>query len=207
MTDIPTSVEGFDGDYPKSAPADRAVAGPLDDSEAGSVKPSVDLGSLRIDPKRGMQLRLEVEKTSQRVVAVTLEYEGSTLQIQPFAAPRSSGLWHGIRAQIIDQITKQGGRVVEHDGPFGPEVQADVPVQAGNSFGTRKVRFLGIDGPRWFLRAVIGGTAATNAEAAEVIHTMLRSVVVVRGEVPMPPRELLPLRVPSNNTASSTEEV
>lgn len=207
MTDIPTSVEGFDGDFPKSAPADRAVTGPLDDSEAGSVKPSVDLGSLRIDPKRGMQLRLEVEKTSQRVVAVTLEYEGSTLQIQPFAAPRSSGLWHGIRAQITDQITKQGGRVVEHDGPFGPEVQADVPVQAGNSFGTRKVRFLGIDGPRWFLRAVIGGTAATNAEAAEVIHTMLRSVVVVRGEVPMPPRELLPLRVPSNNAASSTEEV
>lgn len=207
MTDIPTTVEGFEGDYPKSAPDDRHLTGPLDDSEAGSVKPSVDLGSLRLDPKRGMQLRLEVEKTSQRVVAVTLEYEGSTLQIQPFAAPRSSGLWHGIRAQIIDQITKQGGKALEHEGPFGPEVQADVPVQAGNSFGTRKVRFVGIDGPRWFLRGVIGGAAATDAEAAEVIHSMLRSVVVVRGEVPMPPRELLPLRVPTNNAPALTEEV
>lgn len=207
MTDIPTTVEGFEGDYPKSAPADRQATGPLDDSEAGSVKPSVDLGSLRIDPKRGMQLRLEVEKTSQRVIAVTLEYEGSTLQIQPFAAPRSSGLWHGIRAQIIDQITKQGGKALEHDGPFGPEVKADVPVQAGSSFSSRKVRFVGIDGPRWFLRGVIGGTAATNPEAAEVIHAMLRSVVVVRGEVPMPPRELLPLRVPTNNAPGATEEV
>ncbi len=207
MTDIPTTVEGFEGDYPKSAPADRQLTGPLDDSEAGSVKPSVDLGSLRIDPKRGMQLRLEVEKTSQRVIAVTLEYEGSTLQIQPFAAPRSSGLWHGIRARIIDQITKQGGKALEHDGPFGPEVKAEVPVQAGSSFGSRKVRFVGIDGPRWFLRGVIGGTAATNPEAAEVIHAMLRSVVVVRGEVPMPPRELLPLRVPTNNAPGATEEV
>jgi hypothetical protein len=207
VTDIPTSAEGFDGDYPKSAPVDREVSGPLDDSETGSVKPSVDLGSLRIDPKRGMQLRLEVEKTSQRVVAVTLEYEGSTLQIQPFAAPRSSGLWHGIRAQIMDQVTKQGGTALEHDGPFGPELRADVPIQSGTSFGTRKVRFVGIDGPRWFLRGVIGGAAATNPEAAEVIHHMLRSVVVVRGEVPMPPRELLPLSVPTNNAAAATEGV
>lgn len=198
MTDIPTTVGAVGDDFPKSAPADRSTAGPLDDSEAGAVKPSVDLGSIRIEPKRGMQLRLEVEKTSQRVIAVTLEYDGSTLQIQPFAAPRSSGLWHGIRAQIVEQITSQGGTVTEQDGPFGPEVLADVPVQAGGSFGTRKVRFLGVDGPRWFLRAVVGGKAVIDAADAEVVHQMLRSVVVVRGETPMPPRELLPLRVPTN---------
>jgi hypothetical protein len=205
VTDIPTSVDNVGGDFPKSAPADRATAGPLDDSEAGAVKPSVDLGSIRIEPKRGMQLRLEVEKTSQRVIAVTLEYDGSTLQIQPFAAPRSSGLWHGIRAQIVQQISSQGGTVVEQDGPFGPEVLADVPVQAGGSFGTRKVRFIGVDGPRWFLRAVVGGKAVLDEKDAEVIYTMLRSVVVVRGETPMPPRELLPLRVPNNPDPAMVE--
>jgi hypothetical protein len=204
VTDIPTSVGDFAEDFPKSAPADRGTAGPLDDSEAGSVKPSVDLGSIRIEPRRGMQLRLEVEKTSQRVIAVTLEYDGSTLQIQPFAAPRSSGLWHGIRAQIIDQVTTQGGSAIEHEGPFGPEVQADVPVQTGSSFGTRKVRFIGVDGPRWFLRAVVGGKAVSDPHHAEVVHSMLRSVVVVRGETPMPPRELLPLRVP-NTPATGAE--
>lgn len=201
MTDISTTVGGVGDDFPKSAPADRATAGPLDDSEAGAVKPSVDLGSIRIEPKRGMQLRLEVEKSTQRVIAVTLEYDGSTLQIQPFAAPRSSGLWHGIRSQIVEQISTQGGSVVEQEGPFGPEVMADVPVQAGGSFGTRKVRFLGIDGPRWFLRAVVGGKAVVDERDAEIIHAMLRSVVVVRGETPMPPRELLPLRVPANPLA------
>lgn len=197
VTDLPTTVHASDQEFPKSAPPDRGTAGPLDDAEAGAVKPAVDLGSLRIEPKRGMQLRLEVEKTSQRVIAVTLEFDGSTLQLQPFAAPRSSGLWHGIRAQIMEQIVKQGGQATEQEGPFGPEVKAVVPVQTSGSFGTRDVRFVGVDGPRWFLRGVIGGQAATDPEAAETIHAMLRSVVVVRGSTPMPPRDLLPLSVPA----------
>ena len=92
--------------------------------------------------------------------------------------------------------TKQGGTVSEVEGPFGLEVSATVPVQSGSSFSSRKVRFVGIDGPRWFLRAVIGGPAATSSEAAEIIHTMIRRVVVVRGSTPLPPRDLLPLRVP-----------
>jgi hypothetical protein len=196
VTDLSTTVGDFDQEFPKSAPADRSTQGPLDDSETGAVKPSVDLGSLRIEPKRGMQLRLEVEKTSNRVVAVTLEFDESTLQIQPFAAPRSSGLWHGIRAQILAQILQQGGKAAEKDGVFGPEVEALVPVQAGGSFGNRPVRFVGIDGPRWFLRGVFGGRAAVDSQAAESIHQMLRNVVVVRGNTPMPPRDLLPLHVP-----------
>ncbi len=201
MTDIQTTVQDSGVEYPKSAPANRATEGPLDDSETGAVKPSVDLGSLRVEPKRGMQLKLEVEKTSNRAVAVTLEYDESTLQLQPFAAPRSSGLWHGIRAQIMEQILQQGGKAVEQEGPFGPEVSAVVPIQAGGQFSNRSVRFVGIDGPRWFLRGVIAGKAAIDSDAAEVVHQMLRSVVVVRGTTPMPPRDLLPLRVPATPAA------
>lgn len=196
MTDIQTSLIADGEEYPKSAPADRELTGPLDDQEAGAVKPSIDLGSLRVEPRRGLQMRLEVEKTSGRVVAVTLEIEGSTLQVQPFAAPRSSGLWHGIRQQIAAQIETQGGRVVTQDGPFGPEIVADVPVSEPGGYSSRRVRFVGVDGPRWFLRGVIGGHAVSNPDAAQVIHEIFRSLVVVRGSTPMPPRELLPLKVP-----------
>jgi hypothetical protein len=93
----------------KSAPADRATEGPLDEAEANPVRPYVDLGGVRILPREGLQLRLEVEEGSQRVVAVGLDYAGSTLQVQPFAAPRTTGLWHEIRDQITEQIAKQGG--------------------------------------------------------------------------------------------------
>lgn len=86
----------------KSAPEDRATAGPLDEAEANAVRPYVDLGGVKILPREGLQLRLEVEEGSQRVVAVGLDYAGSSLQVQPFAAPRSSGLWHEIRGQIAE---------------------------------------------------------------------------------------------------------
>ena len=197
-------IEG-EQEFEKSAPADRSTAGPLDENESGAIKPSVDLGSLRVEPQRGMQLRMEVDKSNDRAVAVTLEYQGSTVQLQPFAAPRSSGLWHPIRAQIQQQVASQGGTALEAEGPFGPELVASVPVQADGQFGTRKVRFVGIDGPRWFLRAVIGGEAASEAEAAVAIHRIIRSVVVVRGNTPLPPRDLLPLQVPATPETSSRE--
>ena len=183
---------------PKSAPADRDTNGQLDDSEANAVRPYVDLGGVKIVPRADLQLRLEVEEGTNRVVAVAMDYAGSTLQVQPFAAPRTSGLWVEIRDQIVDQIQKQGGTTRIADGPFGPEVLAQIPTSLDGESGARLVRFVGVDGPRWFLRGVISGDAAVNAEAASLVEDLFRSVVVVRGNTPMPPRDLIPLHIPAN---------
>ena len=184
-------------DDAKSAPADRDTNGPLDESEANAVRPYVDLGGVKIVPRPELQLRLEVEEGSKRVVAVGLDYAGSSLQVQPFAAPRTSGLWHEIRAQIVDQIHKQGGTTTITDGPFGPEVLAEIPVTTAGQTGTRLARFVGVDGPRWFLRGVIAGEGAVPGEAAEQVEDLFRSIVVVRGNTPMPPRDLIPLNMPA----------
>jgi hypothetical protein len=184
-----------DTEHPKSAPADRATAGPLDDAEANPVRPYVDLGGIKLVPRPELAVRLEVEEGNKRVVAVALDYAGSTLQLQPFAAPRTSGLWHEIRDQIVQQIEKQGGRTTAAVGPLGPELRAEIPSPGG---GARIARFVGVDGPRWFLRGVISGEAAVNAEAAAKVEELFRSVVVVRGTTPMPPRDLIPLHVPSS---------
>jgi hypothetical protein len=190
----------------KSAPADRAQAGPLDEAEANAVRPYVDLGGVKIVPREGLHLRLEVEEGSKRVVAVGLDYAGSTLQVQPFAAPRSTGLWHEIRQQIADQIAKQGGTTKLTAGTFGPELIAEIPaVAAGQPGTTRLARFIGVDGPRWFLRGVIAGEGATNPEAAAQIEDLFRSIVVVRGTTPMPPRDLIPLHMPK--TGGAPEQV
>jgi hypothetical protein len=191
-------VTGDDANWQKSAPENRELDGPLDESEANPVRPYVDLGGVKILPREGLHLRLEVEEESQRVVAVGLDYANSSLQVQPFAAPRSSGLWHEIRAQIAEQVERQGGRTSERDGVFGPELVAEIPVATapGSPAETRLARFVGVDGPRWFLRGVIAGEAAVQPEAAALVEDLFRSIVVVRGNTPMPPRDLIPLRMP-----------
>jgi hypothetical protein len=196
---------GVPEERPKSAPADRETAGPLDASEANAVRPYVDLGGVKILPRPELGLRLEVEEGSKRVVAVALDYAGSTLQVQPFAAPRTSGLWHEIREQIVEQLQKQGGSTAVVTGPFGLEVRAEIPAPAGGQPGTtRLARFIGVDGPRWFLRGVISGQAVVDPEAAARVEELYRSIVVVRGSTPMPPRDLIPLHVPPSVQAGST---
>lgn len=183
---------------PKSAPSDRAANGPFDEAEANPVRPYIDLGGVKVLPREGLNLRLEVEEQTKRIVAVGLDYAGSTLQVQPFAAPRSSGLWEETREQIRQQVRQQGGRVEEREGPLGPELLAEVPVAgADGAAGKRLARFVGVDGPRWFLRGVIGGAAAGDITAAKQIEDLFRSIVVVRGTTPMPPRDLIPLKMPA----------
>lgn len=197
MSDIPAE-DAAPLDRPKSAPADRETEGPLDVAEANAVRPYVDLGGVKVLPRPELALRLEVEEGSKRVVAVALDYAESTLQVQPFAAPRSSGLWHEIREQIVEQIARQGGTTQAVEGPFGPELRAEIPTPEGNAPGVRIARFIGVDGPRWFLRGVISGRAAVEPEAAARIEDLFRSIVVVRGTTPMPPRDLIPLHVPAS---------
>lgn len=199
MTDPTSPAAPAPGDRPKAAPTDRASAGPFDESEANPVRPYIDLGGIKVLPREGLNLRLEVEEQTKRIVAVGLDYADSTLQVQPFAAPRSSGLWDETREQIRQQIRQQGGRVEEREGPLGPELLAEVPVVAGaeGASGKRIARFVGIDGPRWFLRGVIGGAAAADVAAAEKVEDLFRSLVVVRGSTPMPPRDLIPLKMPA----------
>ncbi|MDR6866159.1 hypothetical protein J2Y69_000744 [Microbacterium resistens] len=182
---------------------DRAVDGPFDESEANPVRPYIDLGGIKILPREGLNLRLEVEEQTKRIVAVGLDYSGSTLQVQPFAAPRTTGLWEETRAQIHDQITQQGGRVEEREGPFGPELLAEIPTVAdADGASTRLARFIGVDGPRWFLRGVVGGAGTSDPEAAAAVEDLFRSIVVVRGGSPMPPRDLIPLRMPASPGAA-----
>lgn len=185
----------------KAAPADRSTAGPLDVAEVREARPYIDFGSLRVPVRDAMQVRVEVEEQSKRVVAVTLDYNESSLQLQAFATPRNEGMWHEVRAQLQEAIANQGGAATDGIGTLGHELNTKTPVldEAGNLVGNRLVRFVGVDGPRWFLRGVISGAAIIDPMAAGEIEDLFRGVVVVRGETPFPPKDLLPLSVPGGS--------
>jgi len=187
----------------KSAPADRRTAGPLDVAEVQGVRPYVDFGSLRIPSRENLAMRLEVEESSQRIVAVSMDFAGSSLQLQAFAAPKNEGVWHEIRIQMRESLTAQGGETEERIGSLGPELIAKIPLndESGKQAGHRLAKFIGVDGPKWFLRGVVGGAALNDARAAADIDDLFRSVIVVRGDVPLPPKDLLPLTIPGGTVA------
>lgn len=179
-----------------TAPEERAN-GPWDESEVDKpLEGRVDLGGLLVPAVQGMEVRLEVSE-QQQVMAITVVLGPSAIQLQAFAAPRSEGIWAEVRDEIAVEVTKQGGVVDKGVGAFGPELRARVPIRLpdGNQ-GVQVVRFLGADGPRWFLRAVIHGQAAVQPEAAAVVEEVFRNVVVVRGTQAMAPKDPIPLRLP-----------
>jgi hypothetical protein len=179
-----------------SSGADRSE-GPWDVSEVESSDAYVDLGGLWLPGREGMELRLEVEEDTGRVIAATIQLGGSAVQLQAFAAPRTSGIWDEIRREIASSVTRQGGTADEMPGVFGRELLARVPARGPDGRTTHQpARFAGIDGPRWFLRAVFHGEAAYQAEKATELESLVRGVVVVRGGDAMAPRELLTLRLP-----------
>ena len=171
--------------------------GPFDRSEVESLDGRLDLGALWLTGVPGMELRLEVEEESQNVVGVTAVLGESAVQLQAFAAPRSEGIWDDIRTEIAASITSQGGTADKTSGPLGSELRAQMPGQGPDGRTVfSPVRFVGVDGPRWFLRAVLSGRAAVDESAASSLLDVVRSTVVVRGDEAMAPRELLSLKLP-----------
>ena len=172
----------------------QATSGPWDERDAPVDNvPRVDLGALRVPVTPGMDLRLEMNE-AQQVIAANLAGRDGHLQLGVFAAPRNEPIWDEVRAEIAASINAQRGAARERsDGPFGTEVVGKLPGETG---ALVPVRFIGVDGPRWFLRAMIVGAAATDASKAARFENALRDVIVVRGQEPLPAREAVPLRLP-----------
>lgn len=182
--------------------------GPWDVSDVDDdTEGFVDLGGIRVPGRDGMELRLEVEEATGRVTAATVQLGQSAVQLQAFAAPRSEGIWDEIRSEIAASITRQGGTADEVPGPFGKELLARIPTRTPDGRTTHQpARFAGIDGQRWFLRAVFHGAAAYDADQAGALEDLVRNVVIVRGPDAMAPRELLTLRLPDAAAPEPSEE-
>ncbi|MEW1953367.1 DUF3710 domain-containing protein [Terrabacter sp. NPDC080008] len=182
------------------------TAGPLDRSQVPDDSDYLNLGAIWLRGQQGMELRLEVNEQEQQITGVTAVLGESAVQLQAFAAPRTEGVWVDIRNEIAASIVDAGGTAEVMTGEFGEELLTRMP-QAGPDGRTvfMPARFVGIDGPRWFLRAVVSGRAAIEPTAAEAVHEVIRTTVIDRGDEAMPPRELLPLRLPDAEGAEQAE--
>ncbi|MCI1675231.1 MAG: DUF3710 domain-containing protein [Ancrocorticia sp.] len=170
--------------------------GPWDEESHPERSGLIDAGALLLVPVKGASIQFTVDRNRKVVLGVVYLKDNSAIQLQVFAAPKSRGLWDDVRADLVSSIASQGGKFEETTGEYGKEVDARMPVP-GNAKGVAPVRYIGIDGPRWLLRVTVSGKAALDAELrGRLVHEVLDGLVVVRGQVPHPPREILELRIP-----------
>lgn len=184
--------------------------GPWDSEDApDDGQQRIDLGSLLLPVPDGTEVRVDVSPEGE-VVAATMVQGQSSMQINVFAAPKRSGIWSEVRGEIADALLQGGGSTEQVDGPLGPELRAQVPTEVpGQGTMLAPARFLGVDGPRWFLRALLTGPAATDPGAASGLESALKHVVVVRGGEAMAVRDPLPLHLPKDvveQAAAAAEE-
>ena len=170
------------------------TTGPFDERDAPDDDvPRADLGALRIPVASGLDLQVEVNE-AQQVVSATLASPQGSMQLGLFAAPRNEGIWDEVRAEIAASLKEQRGNPAEREnGAFGTELTGTIPAEGGRV----PVRFIGIDGPRWFLRAMLIGPPSDPAKG-KVFEDALRNVVVVRGQEPLPVRDPVPLSLPKD---------
>ena len=147
---------------PEQEAQDPRAYGPWDESELpGERDEYLDLGVVLLKAVAGVNVRLELDPRDRVPRAVNMDFAGGSVQVQVFTAPKSSGLWDEVRAELVAGLRRDGGEPTVSDGPLGMQVNARFAgLTPSGEDGFRLARFVGIDGPRWFLRCVYTGDAA-----------------------------------------------
>ena len=166
--------------------------GPWDRRHAPAGVARLDLGSLQIPAVEGVEVRVQAnpEGAIEHVVLVS---GNGAVEFGAFAAPRTEGIWDEVRTEMVQEMTDAGLAVQEVPGRYGRELIARLPDPQGQLVD---VRYIGVDGPRWFVKATFQGPVAADPADSPVLVECLEGLVVVRDDEPRPVREPLPMRLP-----------
>ncbi|MEV6490574.1 DUF3710 domain-containing protein [Actinoplanes sp. NPDC051633] len=198
----------------EDAPQSAALAHSM--TSDGAVKPEhgpwdvrwapeaarLDLGSLQIPAIEGVEVRVQAGQDGN-VEHVVLVSGAGAVEFAAFAAPRTEDIWDEVRSEMLQEMKAGGLSVREDHGPHGPELIAQLPDPQGQLVD---VRYVGVDGPRWFIRATFQGPVAADASAAPALWECLEGLVVVRDDEPRPVREPLPMRLPKEMAEQAQQQ-
>lgn len=182
---LPESSAEYEGRGDERGPWD------VEDENVPDYDEYLDMGSYYLPFLKGIELRVKANRATQQVLGTTITYGSSSVEIEAFAAPKTLGLWDDVRADLIE--ANKDAKEVE--GVFGTELALPVTVKGGRKVPTRIV---GVDGPRWMLRGIFSGKAATDPEGeeAKALNQFFADIVVERGDNPLAPRDLIPMHPP-----------
>src|SRR5262249_59951342 len=97
-------------------------AGRWESAESSPPRARIDFGSMLVPAADGIDIQISMAE--DQGIWITALHRGSELQLQAFAAPKSSGLWDEVREEIAAEVAKAGGDSKERHGRVGPELPA-----------------------------------------------------------------------------------
>jgi hypothetical protein len=164
----------------------------FDDASTASLG-RLDLGSVLIPMPEAGQVQVELSEVGVPS-AVWVVTPNGRFTIAAYAAPKTSGLWREVAAELAESLRKDVPKVNIEDGPWGREVVGVSKAEQDQPPGV--VRFIGVDGYRWMIRCVVNGPHDRIAALADEARHALADTVVRRGETPLPVRTPLPVQLP-----------
>jgi hypothetical protein len=177
--------------------------GPLEFSSEVDTSSMLNLGAVFLPNIPGLEVHLDLDPRSGIGKSVSLHLNMTIAEVQIFAAAVSEDLWASMRDAITSGLREQKVDCSVEMGRFGTEIHAVMPtVDLDGNAHVQPVRFLGVRGSRWLVRAVISGDGALRgvpdkAISSPEIDEVISKLVINRGEEPLPPGERLALRSPS----------
>ena len=185
--------------------------GPLEFSSEVDTSSMLDLGAVFLPNIPGLEVHLDLDPRSGKGKSVSLHLNMTIAEVQIFAAAVNDDLWATMRDAISSGLRDQKVDCTVEMGRFGTEIHAVMPtVDLDGNAHVQPVRFVGVRGSRWLVRAVISGDGALlsghpDPDAGPDIDEVISQLVINRGDEPIPPGERLALRSPSAPTGDSSQ--
>jgi len=159
----------------------------------------LDLGAIKVPSLDGLEIRLIIEQETMRGTTVQFVYGSSMADVQVFARAKDELLWPQTRDGLVSGLQDQGVASEVSIGRFGSEVQCTMPaVDFEGQNILQSVRFIGIDGERWFMRIAISGSATFDPHELAAFDEFIAACEIVRGDEAMSPGEPLEFKPPQS---------
>jgi len=177
------------------------AGGPWDADAAPEDREFFDFGVLKLPALPGMKARLEIDPAVREIGAVTVRIADCALQLQVIAKQRGVSQWTDTRQALLANLRQRPGHQQVVEGRFGTEV---IGVLTGRTTDGLLVdstmRFQGIEGDTWMIRAVSSGPSVTHDDVVAKIDAFISQCAVdrdaVEGGAEAPAGTVLPLSDP-----------
>ncbi len=174
--------------------------GPRERNQIDDTTGYLNFGAIWIPEFAGLDVTAEINPDSRELVSLSLIHKNSIAKLELFAAEKNHSSWTQTRLELAAKLEQAQVQPKITAGTFGSELRTVMPIfdEQGNAL-VQAVRFLGIDGDRWFLRITVSGLATSDDTAITELDELISKLVIDRGDEPMPPGARLSINFPKNS--------